>query len=245
MKSRRRATITQLAAPKDGNRAVGKRLFKRATLRFVGPPGLRNFELGLELLKQAAELGQVAAHAWLGAAYDYGLGTRTNRVRAFEHYLTAAKAGVDSEYNVAVCYLWGSGVSKNCPLGVRWLRKAIRHGDADAMHVLGQCYRWGRGLRRNPKKGFKLELAAARKGVVEAQFSAGVCLSRGEGTARDRTEAFKWYLKAAKSGHDDAAHNVGHYYEAGKGVSKNSRKAEYWYGRAAALRKKRSSSATA
>lgn len=148
----RKATIKRLAAPEDGNGAEGKRLFKRARLCFVGPPNLRNYELGLERLKEASELGQVAAHAWLGAAYDYGLGARTNRRLAFKHYLTAAQAGVDSDYNVGVCYLGGVGVGKNRPLGIKWLRKAVKHGDADAMHPRSLLSVWARGQEESEER---------------------------------------------------------------------------------------------
>lgn len=72
--------------------------------------------------------------------YDYGLGTRPNRRRAFEHYLKAAEAGnPNSEYQVGIYYCAGFGVQKNYGVAVKWLRRAVDHGDAYAMHVLGKC----------------------------------------------------------------------------------------------------------
>jgi uncharacterized protein len=157
-----------------------------------------------------------------------GWGVRSNRRRALEHYRTAANAGnPNAEYHVGVFYHDGIAVRKNYSVAVPWLRKAVRHGDAEAMHLLGQCYRYGRGVPRNTKRGFDLELKAAMRGV---------CCSRGEGTSADLQQAFRWYLAAARRGHDDAAYNLGFFYENGRGVKANRRKAEFWYARAKALR---------
>src|SRR5215472_9178274 len=87
--------------------ATAKRSFNRAS---------RNAESreGLKLLKRAAALGHIGAHAWLGVLYDYGLGVRPNRRRALEHYMVAAQAGdADGEYHVGVFYHDGIAVPKN------------------------------------------------------------------------------------------------------------------------------------
>jgi hypothetical protein len=107
------------------------------------------------LLKQAAALNHIGAYGWLGAAFDYGLGTRANRRRAFQCYLRAAKeAEPNSEYHVGIFYMAGRGVRKNRTLAVEWLQRASSHGDEFAIHALGKSYRYGQGVRKNPKKGF-------------------------------------------------------------------------------------------
>jgi TPR repeat protein len=154
-------------------------IFRRAKA-YYSAPSVRKHKAGFELLKQAAALGNVDAHEWLGALYDYGLGTKTNRRRAFEHYLVAAKAAnPNSEYHIGIFYYAGIGVRKNRALAVEWLQKAVRHADADAMHVLGKCYRYGHGVPKNPEKGFRLELKAAQRSILEAQFSVGVRRPKG------------------------------------------------------------------
>jgi TPR repeat protein len=106
-------------AKKMGERSTqARRIFGRAKAYFNGTPSKNDYACGLKLLKQAASLGQVGAHEWLGAAYDYGLGTRPNRRLAFEHYLIAAQArNPNSEYHVGIFYYAGIGVRKNRVLG--------------------------------------------------------------------------------------------------------------------------------
>jgi TPR repeat protein len=77
------------------------------------PRTLKDYQRGFKLLKQAAALNHIGAYGWLGAAFDYGLGTRANRRRAFQCYLRAAKEGEpNSEYHVGVFYMAGRGVRK-------------------------------------------------------------------------------------------------------------------------------------
>jgi hypothetical protein len=107
-------------------------------------PKLKDYQRGFKLLKQAAALNHIGAYGWLGAAFDYGLGTRANRRRAFQCYLRAAKeAEPNSEYHVGIFYMAGRGVRKNRTLAVEWLQRASSHGDEFAIHALGKSYRYG------------------------------------------------------------------------------------------------------
>ena len=57
-------------------------------------------EKGLELVKQAAELGSEAAHATLGSVYGYGIyGVEKDMVKAMHHLRLAAIGGMlESRY---------------------------------------------------------------------------------------------------------------------------------------------------
>jgi TPR repeat protein len=220
--------------PKTAGASISARSVYAEAVRLFRPgQSVKEYRSGFALMKSAAAMGYIKAHEWLGAMYDYGLGTRPNRRLSLRHYRIAADAGSpNGEYHVGVFYHDGIAVRRDDKTAVLWLRKAMRHGDAEAAHVLGQCYRSGRGVRKNPKKGFALEFAAAKRKVLEAQFSLGICYSRGEGVPANLRQAFKWYLIAAKRGHKDAAHNLAYFYETGRGVRENKKKAEFWYGRA-------------
>ncbi len=218
------------------NRALSasslRSIFARAKRFYNSGTGIDDYRSGFGLLKQAASLGLVAAHEWLGAMYDYGLGTRRNRKLSLKHYLIAALAGLSNgEYHVRVFYYEGVAVQKNYRTAVSWLQKASDHNDTVATYWLGQCYLHGRGVRRDRQKGFALELDAAKRMVVEAQYSVALCYQKGQGIKADASEAFKWYLKAAKRGYKEAANNLGYLYETGFGVKANRRKAEFWYKR--------------
>lgn len=145
-------------------------LFSEAKKFFNSGRGIDDFRSGFKLLQRAAALGNVGAHAWLGAVYEYGLGTRPNRRLAFKHYSFAAAAGnPNAEYHVAVFYHEGMGVPKDDRMAVRWLRKAVAHGDSTAVYWLGHCYLHGRGVPLNEKKGFELALKVPARTLTSSR----------------------------------------------------------------------------
>ena len=129
-------------------------VFREGTRRLNFGTSVDEQRRGVELLKCAADLGHIRAHLWLGAAFDYGLGVKPHRLKAFRHYLIAAEAGnANGQYHVGVFYHEGRGVPTSYTKAVAWLRKAVIQGDAEAMYLLGQCFRYGRGVRRDLTKG--------------------------------------------------------------------------------------------
>ena len=67
------------------------------------PASAADYKSGFALIKQASLQGEILAHEWLGAMYDYGLGVRKNGRLAFKHYWIAAEARQpNSEYHVGV-----------------------------------------------------------------------------------------------------------------------------------------------
>src|SRR5260370_7642583 len=135
--------------------AKARRLFAEAKRYFGGGPTTARYRAGFKLLKSTAALGHVEAHEWLGFAYDYGLGVRPNRHRAFEHYRIAAESGnPNAEYHVGVFYHDGIAVRRDYRAAVEWLRRALKHGDLGAIHVLGQGSRFVPHCPQNPLKAF-------------------------------------------------------------------------------------------
>ena len=64
----------------------------------------RNFAKGIELLKEAAKLGDVHAHYCLGFAYDEGdFGLKKDMNLAVNHYKVAAMGGhFEARHNLGV-----------------------------------------------------------------------------------------------------------------------------------------------
>lgn len=57
--------------------------------------------------------------------------------RGFALSLEAAEAGVAAaQYDVATCYLAGTGVTKNPVEAERWIRLAAKGGDRDALEFV-------------------------------------------------------------------------------------------------------------
>jgi len=131
----------------DTERVSPRGLFAQAKRFYKLGRDAEDYRNGIVLLKRAASLGLADAHEWLGAVYDYGLGTRPNRRRALEHYRIAADAGnPNAEYHVGVFFHEGIAVQRDYRVAVSWLRKAAKHGDQVAVYWLGQCYLHGRGV---------------------------------------------------------------------------------------------------
>ena len=64
----------------------------------------------------------------------------------------AKKGNVFAQYNVAVMYAKGLGVTKNDVEAVKWYKKAAEQGDANAQANLGLMYENGRGVILSPIK---------------------------------------------------------------------------------------------
>lgn len=162
---------TQAKKPTFGPSVSPGALFavaKKALNPKNGPP---NYASALALLKRAVALGHPAAHEWIAAAYDYGLGTKPNRVVSLKYYKVAAESGsANAQYHLGVYYRDGIGTRRNLKEAIRWTSRAYKQGDAGATYLLGDCYLRGLGVPKNEKKGFSLQIAAATKGVLEAHI---------------------------------------------------------------------------
>jgi hypothetical protein len=83
------------AMRKDRSGFEAQSIFRKAKPSITGTADVKKYRTGLELLKRAATLDHVGAHEWMGAEYDYGLGTRPNRRR--HHHPAKTKSHSFSE----------------------------------------------------------------------------------------------------------------------------------------------------
>jgi TPR repeat protein len=192
---------------------------------------VQDIRRGFGLLKQAAALGHVAAHEWLGFVYRW-FGTPGQRRLSFKHYKIAAEAGpstsqANAEYQVGRAYDEGIGVRRDRRQALLWIRKAAKHDSAHALSWLGWNLLAG-GAAKDRKRGFEMVLAAASRGEPFAQYAVGVCYEKGEGVRVDTRAAFRWYLRAAKRGYAPAADELSRVYGTGAGVRMNKAKAAFW-----------------
>ena len=68
----------------------------------------------------------------------------------------------------AIQCLRGKGVEQDCAKGCRWLEKAVRQGNVDAIYYLGICYMYGRGVDTDLVSARKLLVYARSKGIEDA-----------------------------------------------------------------------------
>jgi TPR repeat protein len=78
------------------------------------------------LFQEAADLGFIEAHNYIGAAYLDGIGVPAkNETKAFEHFSIAAAENLSRQamFNVGVLYYRGIGTNQSCELALRQFRE--------------------------------------------------------------------------------------------------------------------------
>jgi TPR repeat protein len=143
---------------------------------------------------------------------------------------TAALEGdTVAQWLLARCLQEGTGVKKDPPGAVSWLRRAAEGGLAVAQNDLGECYFGGEGVEKDHTEAFRWYTGAAEQGFAEAQRNLGVCHAEGAGVPRDPVEAARRFRRAAEQGWVEAQCNLGDCYFEGTGVLPDPTEAVRWY----------------
>ena len=169
----------------------------------------RDVEGSLKLYRQAAELGNAEAQAYVGRAYEYGRGVPKDEVEAVKWFRKAAAQGDrDGQFSLGLAYENGLGVPKDSAEAANWFGRAARsfqkaaaEGDANAQYFLGNMYQTGRGVPRSDVEAVMWFRKAAEQGLSGAQYFLGGMYEKGIGVHEDKGEAVNWYRKAARQGH--------------------------------------------
>lgn len=91
------------------------------------------------IAQQAADQGQAAAQAKLGAMYLLGNGVDKDEAKAAEWLLKAAKQGyLDAQVLVAALFDSGVGVKNDVKEATYWYEKAAAQGHTAALAILGK-----------------------------------------------------------------------------------------------------------
>lgn len=108
---------------------------------------------------------------------------------------------------LAVCYLYGIGTTKNYYTAFSLLEQAcnIDIHTAEAQDLLGDCYRNGWGTSQNIKEAVNHYSIAAQKHNSCAQYSLGMIYFYGEnGIPKNEKLAYHLFEHSAKNGNEDA-----------------------------------------
>ena len=107
--------------------------------------------------------------------------------------LNQAEAGDSTaQYEMAVRYADGEGVTQNYPKAMAWFAKAAANGNADAQWKLGLGYLKGIGVQHDEGKAAEWFKAAANQGHVRAQSALSELYFNGRGVPRDYVRAYTW-----------------------------------------------------
>ena len=150
------------------------------------------------------------------------------------YYLDRARAGdAVAQYNLAVLYLRGDGLTRDFSSAAAWFREAAAAGHAAAQFNLAVMYERGLGVAQNPGEAIAWYRRAAEQNYPPAQYNLAQAYAEGRGTAVDAVAEAGWYRRAAMQGLVAAMVNSAILYERGEGVEHSVSEAYAWY-RAAA-----------
>jgi localization factor PodJL len=138
-----------------------------------------------------------------------------------------------AEYEIAVRYMEGRGVTANAEEAARWLERSARSGFAPALFRLGGLYDKGGGLKRDRALARQLYTAAAEKGHAKAMHNLAVLYAEGFDGKPNYRLAAQWFRKAADFGIADSQYNLAILYIRGIGVEQNLAESYKWFALAA------------
>ena len=144
-----------------------------------------------------------------------------------------------SDFQKGVNYYYGQkgdffNATQDYKKAVKYFRKAIEKGNADAKYFLGRCYEGGLGVQQDYEEAVKWYRKAVEQDNTDAQWQLGYCYEKGFGVSQDFNEALKWYRKAAERGNAKYQFYLGTIYETdGNGYPQDYQESVKWYREAA------------
>ena len=187
-----------------------------------------------QLLKNAADCGEMEALEDMGFCYAQGRGVPQDLAQAEQCFIRWAQQG-DGEVKLALArrYKTGDLVPKHLGKALSWMRRAELAGLTDASERFYAEERAREAEMARERERFAALLAKAEQGDAEAQNEVGICYINGQGVERDDTQAAEWFRKATEQGDAVAQYNLGVCYNEGKGVAQDDTQAVEWYRKAA------------
>jgi uncharacterized protein len=119
----------------------------------------------------------------------------------------AEQGNPDAQYNLAVAYQYGHGVTRDHAAAVSWFQKAANQRLPGAQLSLGVLYENGVGVPQDFAIAVSWYRKAAEQGNTAAQLNLGVMYENGWGVAQNYVVAHMWFSLAAAAGDGDAARN--------------------------------------
>ena len=145
----------------------------------------------------------------------------------------AAKGDPAAQYEVALRYAEGRGVTQNLTDAAEWFERAAKQGLVPAQFRLGGFYEKGLGVEKNLETARRFYVAAGEAGNAKALHNLAVLYAEGIDGKPDYQTAARWFRKAADYGVADSQYNLAILYTRGIGVEQNLAEAYKWFALAA------------
>jgi len=151
----------------------------------------------------------LVASGGVSSAQDFDKGLKGaqngNFATALREFRPLAVQGhADAQYNLALMYEHGRGVTQDDKEAVKWYRKAAEQAYASAQYNLGVMYEHGRGVPQDDKEAVKWYRKAAEQGYANAQYNLGVMYAKGQGVIQGNVYAHMWLNISASQGQANA-----------------------------------------
>jgi uncharacterized protein len=187
------------------------------------------------MIKQSVTLGLMLIAAVMGFAHADQYDDAVFQLNRGEYNIArelltplAEDGFAPAQYQLALIYKNGFGVSKDLDMTVNYLTKSADKNYPDALFDLAILYSEGTGVKKDLAKAFKLTEKAANKEVAAAQFNLGVMYYQGTGTPKNYLTASRWYQRAAEQNYALAQFNLALMYFEGQGVEKSLEMSYIW-----------------
>ena len=206
-------------------------LFNKAC-DLIDTTGLGKFEdyqEGIKLLLQAAEIGNIDAMNNLGMLYYRGYGVKQDYTQALKWFRKGASYGNQVAYeNLAMMYEKGCGVPRNRKLALDMYLAMAEEGSEHSMTSIGRLYYNGIEDKPDYQKALYWYSKAADEEDSGALDEIGWCYYEGHGVKQNYKIALEYFARAAWKGNDCAANDISLLYYHGYGVKQDYSQALCW-----------------
>lgn len=149
---------------------------------------------------------------------SFKAGDYQGAIREWEALATRGVA--PAQYNLALLYHNGRGVTKDYERALKWYGRAAELGHAKAQFYLGGMYEAGTGVPQDMTQAATWYRKSAEAGNADAQLALGLGLTLDDDPGRK--QALKWIQKAAEQGKAKAQHELANLYRGGWGGKKKA-----------------------
>jgi TPR repeat protein len=171
-------------------------------------------DTAIDVVKQAAEAGDVTAQHYLGMCCQDGDRVTADPAAALAWFRRASDRGfLSSTRRLGFLYELGKGVAQDYAKALQYYRIAADGGDPGGEYNIGVVYRDGLGVRRDSIEAMKWFRRAADHGHPEAMHELYLFYQNGTGVPRDPDEARTWLVKSAEAGSAIGQCEMGYYNE--------------------------------
>lgn len=204
--------------------SAGQTEMTLARLFLNGQHGKANPELGLQLMQRAADLGDLAAAAYvLVAKKEFGKLSKADMLPPLQQVADAG--GTEAAYLFASELMQRPNISEaDKQQAFHYLQQAEKAWHPEAFYLLGYGYEMGWFGASTPQTlatALNYYRLAAERFYARAMFRLGNAYRQGDLVSKNLELASQWFLLCSRQGHTGCAFNAAVMYDDGEGVPKD------------------------